>query len=335
MGVLEDTVQAMTAPKKGLLAADESNTTMGKRLEAVGIENEEESRRKYREMLLTTDGVEDFISGVILFEETLYQKTADAKPFVQVLNEKRIVPGIKLDTGVRPIGGKNQEGTTQGLNDLSERAAQFYSDGARFAKWRATYEVDPVNGKPSHLAVELNAVSLARYAAICQENNLVPIVEPEVLMDGSFTMKEYAEATTRVLQRLYHWLNEFGVELKHTVLKPNMIVPSSGGKEEWDLEKIGKMTLSVLKKCVPVEVPAILFLSGGQSEEQAKQSLKAINDAAHGDANAPWILSFSYGRALQTSALKAWGGKDKNESECKQAYFGRAQALSAVVQPKA
>lgn len=328
MSSLQDTVKQMTQPHKGLLAADESTSTAGKRLTSIGVENTEENRRAYREMLFTTEGVEQYVSGVILYEETLYQKTADGTPFVELLTNKGIVPGIKVDTGVRAIGGKNQEETTQGFDDLSERCAKYYADGARFAKWRATYTVDPSNNMPGDLAVELNAISLARYAAICQENNLVPIVEPEVLMDGSFTMEEYAAATTRVQQRVFHWLNEFGVGLDGIILKPNMIIPSSEGGEAWDAQKIAQMTLTVLRECVPATVGGIMFLSGGQTEAQAEESLKAINEQS-GDA--PWILSFSYGRALQASALSAWGGKQEQMAAGQAAYYERAKSLSSIV----
>lgn len=328
MSILQETVKQMTQPHKGLLAADESTGTAGKRLASIGVENTEENRRAYREMLFTTPGVEQYVSGVILYEETLYQKTADGKPFVELLASNGVVPGIKVDKGVRPIGGKNQEDTTQGFEDLSERCAKYFADGARFTKWRATYTVDPSNGLPSDLAVELNAISLARYAAICQENNLVPIVEPEVLMDGTFTMEEYAAATTRVQKRVFHWLNEFGVELDGMILKPNMIIPSSDGGETWDANKVAEMTLAVLRECVPAEVGGIMFLSGGQSEQEAEESLKAINEEA-GDA--PWVLSFSYGRALQASALQAWGGKAEQVEAGQAAYYERAKSLSTIV----
>lgn len=328
MSVLDQTVAQMTQAHKGLLAADESTGTAGKRLASIGVENTEENRRAYRELLFTTDKMEEAISGVILYEETLYQKTADGKTFVELLTDKGVVPGIKVDKGVCPIGGVNQEDTTQGFEDLSERCAKYFADGARFAKWRATYAVNPSDGLPSDLAITENARSLARYAAICQENNLVPIVEPEVLMDGSFTMEEYAEATTRVQKAVFTALDEFGVALHQMILKPNMIVPSSEGGEAMDYNTVADMTLKVLHECVPADVPAIMFLSGGQSEEEAEGTLKAINEKA-GDM--PWVLTYSYGRALQASALKAWGGKPENVDAARQAFQERALSLSSIV----
>jgi fructose-bisphosphate aldolase class I len=328
MSVLDLTVQQMTQAHKGLLAADESNGTAGKRLASINVENTEENRRAYRELLLTTEKMEEAISGVILYEETLYQKTADGKPFVELLTEKGVVPGIKVDKGVRPIGGDNREDTTQGFEDLSDRCAQYFTDGARFAKWRATFAVNPTNSLPSDLAVTENARSLARYAAICQENELVPIVEPEVLMEGSFTMQEYAQATERVQTAVFAALDEFSVALHQIILKPNMIVPSSEGKEEMDYNRVADMTLKVLHTCVPADVPAIMFLSGGQSEEDAEGTLKAINEKA---ADMPWPLTFSYGRALQTSALQAWGGKVENAHAAQHAFQERAHALSSIV----
>lgn len=328
MSILDQTIQQMTQAHKGLLAADESTGTAGKRLASINVENTEENRRAYREMLFTTDGMEDAISGVILYEETLYQKTADGKPFVELLREKGVVPGIKVDKGVQPIGGENQEDTTQGFDDLSERCATYFADGARFAKWRATYTIDTIAGTPSNLAITENARNLARYAAICQENQLVPIVEPEVIMEGNFTMEEYADVTARVQKAVFAALDEFAVALHQIILKPNMIVPSSEGGEEMDFATVAEMTLKVLTECVPPDVPAIMFLSGGQSEAEAEGTLKAINEQS---ADAPWPLTFSYGRALQASTLKAWGGKAENVQAAQAAFRDRAQSLSSIV----
>lgn len=325
--ILKQTVEQMTQPREGLLAADESTSTIGKRFDAINVENEEENRRAYRELLFTTEGMEQYISGVILYHETLYQKTADGMPFVELLQSKGVVPGIKVDTGMRPIVTEDGEQVTQGFDDLAERLAQYFEDGARFAKWRAAITIDPSKGWPSDLSVRLNTEGLARYAALCQQANIVPIVEPEVLMDGNFTMQQYAEVTMRVLQETFQRLEEFGVNTELMILKPNMIIPSSEGGETATAEQVAEQTFAVLKATVPASVPAIMFLSGGQTEEEATQNLAALN-AIDG---APWVLSFSYGRALQQSALSAWEGKAENVAAAKQAFLVQSQRVSEAV----
>lgn len=326
--VMNDTIQKLSAPKKGVLAADESTRTIGKRFDSIGVENTQEHRQAYRELLFTTEMIEEYISGVILYEETFYQKTKDGVPFVELLAQKGILSGIKVDAGVAPLGLGFQEETTQGLDGLAERCKKYFEDGARFAKWRATYTIDTTLHTPSELAIKQNAASLARYAAICQEHEIVPIVEPEVLMDGSFSMEEYADVTRRVQHAVFQALQDFGVSLEHIVLKPNMIIPSSKGEEAFDPAQIATMTLEVLRETVPASVPAILFLSGGQSEEQARDTLASIHAQSSND---PWFLSFSYGRALQTSTLQAWKGDSAQVPAAQKVFLEIAQAASHVI----
>ncbi len=333
MSVLKETIEAIFGPGKGILAADESTGTAGKRLQSIGAENTEENRRAYRDLLITTQGAEEFVSGIILYEETLYQKATDGTSFVDVLNAKGILPGIKVDTGIRPFGGVNQFNTTQGFDNLSERCAQYFKDGARFTKWRSALEI--TEEMPSDLCIEENMRGQARYAAIAQENDLVPIVEPENLMTGSFTTDRYAEVTTKVLTVLFEKLKEFSVDLSTVILKTNMIVPSSEGGESATPEEVAKRTLEVLKAVVPAELGGIVFLSGGQTEQEALDNLREINAQADRSTDAPWPLTFSYGRALQASALKEWGGKPEKASAASQAYYKHAEALSAVVTHRA
>lgn len=326
--MLAETIQKMIAPQKGLLAADESTGTIGKRFDSIGVENTEEHRRVWRDILFTTDGHEQYISGVILFEETLMEHAAaDGTRLADVLQQKGILPGIKVDRGMREIGGVNNEKVTQGFDDLAERCATYFEAGARFAKWRAAIEIDTDAGLPSDLAIQENARGLARYAAICQGANLVPIVEPEVVMKGIFTMDAYADVTTRVQKATFAALKEFGVVLEHIILKPNMIIPSSDGGETATPEEVAERTYAVLQECVPAEVPGIMFLSGGQTEDSARETLAALNQID----DAPWVMSYSYGRALQASALATWQGKEENRAAAQEAYMQTASALSAIV----
>ncbi|CAA6663716.1 unnamed protein product [Spirodela intermedia] len=309
-------------PGKGILAADESTGTIGKRLSSINVENVESNRRTLRELLFTTPGALQYLSGVILFEETLYQKTAVGKPFVDVLNEGGVLPGIKVDKGTVELAGTNGETTTQGLDDLGKRCAKYYEAGARFAKWRAVLKIGAT--EPSQLAITENANGLARYAIICQENGLVPIVEPEILVDGSHDIERCAAVTERVLAAVYKALNDHHVFLEGTLLKPNMVTPGSDAAKVAP-KVVAEHTVRALQRTVPAAVPAIVFLSGGQSEEEATLNLNAMNQLS---GKKPWSLSFSFGRALQQSTLKTWAGKEENVGKAQAAFLTRAKANS-------
>ncbi|XP_023881864.1 fructose-bisphosphate aldolase 6, cytosolic [Quercus suber] len=309
-------------PGKGILAADESTGTIGKRLSSINVENVEENRRALRELLFTTPGALQYLSGVILFEETLYQKTHDGKPFVDLLKENGVLPGIKVDKGTVELAGTNGETTTQGLDGLAQRCQKYYEAGARFAKWRAVLKIGPT--EPSQLAINENANGLARYAIICQENGLVPIVEPEILVDGPHDILKCADVTERVLAAVYKALNDHHVLLEGTLLKPNMVTPGSEAPKVAP-EVIAEHTVRALQRTMPAAVPAVVFLSGGQSEEQATINLNAMNKYK---GKKPWTLSFSFGRALQQSTLKAWGGKKENVKKAQAAFLARAKANS-------
>ncbi|GAQ84076.1 fructose-bisphosphate aldolase [Klebsormidium nitens] len=315
--------KAIATPGKGILAADESTGTIGKRLASIKCENTENNRRILRELLFTAPGALQYLSGVILFEETLFQKSAAGKPFVDILNEAGVLPGIKVDKGVVPLAGTDGETTTQGHDGLGERCAKYYQAGARFAKWRAVLKIDATS--PSELSIQQNAQGLARYAIICQENGLVPIVEPEILTDGAHDIEKCAEVTERVLAACYKALNDQHVLLEGTLLKPNMVTPGSDSANKVDHEKIAFFTVQALQRTVPAAVPGVVFLSGGQSEEDATLNLNAMNKL---QTKKPWTLTFSYGRALQQSTLKAWAGKDENIEEAQKVFLGRAKANS-------
>ncbi|XP_061368709.1 fructose-bisphosphate aldolase 6, cytosolic-like [Gastrolobium bilobum] len=310
------------SPGKGILAADESTGTIGKRLASINVENVETNRRVLRELLFTAPGCLECLSGVILFEETLYQKTAAGKPFVEVLKAGGVLAGIKVDKGTVELAGTNGETTTQGLDDLAGRCQKYYEAGARFAKWRAVLKIGP--NEPSPLAIHENAYGLARYAAICQENGLVPIVEPEILVDGPHDINKCADVTERVLAACYKALNDHHVLLEGTLLKPNMVTPGSDSPKVAP-EVIAEHTVRALLRTVPPAVPAIVFLSGGQSEEEATINLNAMNKLK---GKKPWSLTFSFGRALQQSTLKAWAGKDENIPKAQAALLTRCKANS-------
>ncbi|XP_071698655.1 fructose-bisphosphate aldolase 6, cytosolic-like [Rutidosis leptorrhynchoides] len=309
-------------PGKGILAADESTGTIGKRLASINVENVESNRRALRELLFCTPGAMDCLSGIILFEETLYQKTAAGKPFVDVMKEANVLPGIKVDKGTVELAGTNGETTTQGLDGLGQRCAQYYSAGARFAKWRAVLKIGP--NEPSQLAINENANGLARYAIICQENGLVPIVEPEILVDGPHDINKCADVTERVLAACYKALNDHHVLLEGTLLKPNMVTPGSDAKKVAP-EVVAEYTVRALQRTMPAAVPAVVFLSGGQSEEEATVNLNAMNQLK---GKKPWSLTFSFGRALQQSTLKAWAGKEENVKAAQDAFLVRCKANS-------
>lgn len=298
---------------RGILAADESVGTVGKRLIALGLENVEETRRQFREILITSPGNQDAFSGIILFHETLYQEDSNGRPFVDILNERGILPGIKVDTGLKPVDGSPGETYTSGLDGLLKRCKEYYARGARFAKWRSALRIDVGKGLPSKAVVEENADTLAKYASIAQEAGLVPIVEPEILIDGEHGQNVSGEVAKRVIAACYDALKEHDVYLEGTLLKPMMIMPgvSNPDKSTVTSEMVARATLDVMKAAVPAEVPGIMFLSGGMSEVQATENLAALNRLGDRDG-APWSLSFSYGRALQTSAMSTWGGRQEN-----------------------
>jgi fructose-bisphosphate aldolase class I len=323
---LEDVALAMVARGKGILAADESTGTIKKRFDSIKTESTEGNRRDYREMLFTTaDAMSKYISGVILFDETLRQKSRSGIPLVEIISNSGAVPGIKVDAGAKPLPFSKGEQVTEGLDGLRDRLKDYHGLGARFAKWRAV--IDIADGLPTANCVEANAHALARYAALCQEQNIVPIVEPEVLMDGpvaSHGIDRCAEVTEWVLNTVFDELYLAHVRLEAIVLKPNMVIAGKNAKAQAGPQEVAEKTVRVLKATVPAAVPGIAFLSGGQSDEQATHHLSLINSM--GDL--PWRLTFSYGRALQAAALKAWGGRSENFAAGQRAFAHRAQMNS-------
>jgi fructose-bisphosphate aldolase class I len=328
---LEKIARAMVAPCKGILAADESTGTIKKRFDQIKLESTEENRRAYRELLFTAPGAADYISGVILYDETLRQKCSDGTPFPAYLAGLGIVPGIKVDAGAKPLAGFPGETVTEGLDGLRERLAEYHGLGARFAKWRAV--IDIADGIPSRFAIKANAHALARYAALCQEAGIVPIVEPEVLMDGTHTIERCEQVTSTTLQTVFDVLYAHRVHLEGIVLKPNMVIAGKKCASQADPRQVAEATLRCLKRHVPSAVPGIAFLSGGQTEAQATEHLSLMN--ALGPL--PWELSFSYGRALQASTLQAWGGKAANVAAAQREFHKRARlnglARSGSYQP--
>ena len=318
---LAATANAIVTPGKGILAADESTGTMGKRLAQIGVENTEENRRLYRQLLFTTDkAVAKNISGVILFDETFRQKADDGTPFVKLIQNAGIIPGIKVDKGVVQLLGTDEETTTQGLDGMADRCKEYYEGGCRFAKWRCVLKIG--NGRPSQLAIIENANVLARYASICQLNGLCPIVEPEILTDGDHDLEACMAASERVLAAVYKALNDHNVYLEGTLLKPNMVLPGVNCTKKYTPEQVGEATVTIFQRTLPVAVPGVTFLSGGQSEIDATIHLNAINAYS---GKKPWGLTFSYGRALQASILKTWGGKAENVKAAQDAYIHRAR----------
>jgi fructose-bisphosphate aldolase class I len=324
MSELEQTAKALVAEGKGILAADESDSTIKKRFDSIGVESTEENRRAYREMLFTTSGVEEYISGVILFDETIRQSAEDGTPFPDLLASKGVIPGIKVDKGAKPLAKAHGETITEGLDGLRERLNEYRELGARFAKWRATYSI--TDELPSDHCIWTNAHALARYAALCQEAGLVPIVEPEVLQDGTHTIERSFHVTSRVLGAVYTELFDQKVALEGTLLKPNMVLSGYDASDRASADEVAEWTLKCFYRHVPAAVPGIVFLSGGQSDEDATANLNAMN--THGPH--PWQLSFSYGRALQAPALKAWAGKRENVEAGQRAYYHRAKMNGAA-----
>jgi fructose-bisphosphate aldolase class I len=321
---LAETANALVAEGKGILAADESDGTIKKRFDSIGVESTEDNRRAYRELLFATSGAEDYISGVILFDETIRQSASDGTPFPKLLESKGVIPGIKVDKGAKPLALAEGETITEGLDGLRERLADYRELGARFAKWRATYSI--AADLPSEYCVWTNAHALARYAALCQEAGLVPIVEPEVLQDGTHTLEHSKKATGRVLQALYTELHDQRIDYRGTLLKPNMVLSGYDASDRAGADEVAEATLECFYEHVPAAVPGIVFLSGGQTDEDATAHLNAMN--ARGPH--PWQLSFSYGRALQAPALKAWAGKPENVEAARRAYYHRAKMNGAA-----
>jgi fructose-bisphosphate aldolase class I len=311
---------AMVAPGKGILAADESSGTIKKRFDAIGVESTEENRRDYRELMFrTTEAMSKYISGVILYDETIWQKAKDGTPLVEIIKKSGAIPGIKVDEGTKPLPNCPGELITIGLDKLTDRLPKYYEQGARFAKWRAVIDIG--QGIPSYTAIRTNAHALARYAALCQAAQIVPIVEPEVLMDGDHDIDRCVEVTEFVLKETFQELYYQRVALEGIVLKPNMAVPGKKSAKKALVQEVAEKTVHMLKNCVPASVPGIAFLSGGQSDEEATAHLDAMNKIG----NLPWHLTFSYGRALQAAPQKAWSGKSENVAAAQRAFLHRAQ----------
>jgi fructose-bisphosphate aldolase, class I len=323
LSALNEVARAIVAPGKGILAADESTGTIKKRFDSINVESTEDRRRAYREMLFTTAGASDYISGVILYDETIRQNASDGRPLPKILEEQGIIPGIKVDKGTTPLAGAPGELVTEGLDGLRQRLVEYRGLGAKFAKWRAVIDIGP--GIPSQYCIDVNAYALARYAALCQDEDIVPIVEPEVLMDGDHSIDRCYEVTTQTLRTVFNELADQRCEFEGLLLKPNMVLPGKkypGGKAA--PEQVADATIRCFRHTVPAAVPGILFLSGGQGDVEATENLNAINKKRP----LPWQVSFSYGRALQAAALEAWKGEDANVAEGQKAYLHRARMNS-------
>ena len=323
MSEIENIAKQMVAKGKGILAADESTGTMTKRLSNVNVDSTSENRLKFREALFSAEGMKNYIGGVILYDETIKQKTSSGKTIPDLIKSFGSIPGIKVDTGAKKLAGSSQEKVTEGLDGLRERLAGYHKLGARFTKWRAVYNIS--NEYPSELAIKSNAHALARYAALVQEAKMVPIIEPEVLMDGEHDIKKCYEVTAKVLKECYKELKLHKVNLKGTILKPNMILPGNKSKDKSNSQEIAKITIKCLKENVPSEVPGVAFLSGGQTEIEATQNLNEINKI--NDTN--FLMSFSYGRALQHSALKNWA-KNIKDTDVTQKIFNHRSKMNSL-----
>jgi fructose-bisphosphate aldolase, class I len=319
---LDDIAQAMVAPGKGILAADESAGTIKKRFDAINVDSTEDNRRDYRELMFRSDAMRQSISGVILYDETIRQKAKDGTALVDLIRQAGSIPGIKVDTGAKAMAGFAGETITEGLDGLRERFQEYHKLGARFSKWRAVIEIS--DQLPSWGAVRANMHALARYAALAQENGIVPIVEPEILMDGGHSVDRCAEVTELVLKTLYAELFEQRVSLEGSILKPNMVISGKKASNRAGVQEVAEKTVLILKRCVPTAVPGIAFLSGGQSDEEATAHLDAMNRIG----NLPWALTFSYGRALQAAPQKAWAGKAENVAAAQAAFTHRARMNS-------
>lgn len=317
--MIDKTARDLVAPGRGILAADESLPTIEKRFAKINLPSTEENRRAYREVLITTEGMEEYISGVILFDETIRQKAQDGRPFPEVLSGKGVIPGIKVDKGTEELSEFPGEKVTKGLEGLSERLKDYKDLGAGFTKWRAVYSIGPQ--MPSPGIIERNAEALAQYALISQQAGLVPIVEPEVLMDGDHSIQKCEEVTTRVLTEVFRKLQEKEVDLTGMLLKPNMVLPGKDSGQKATAQEVAEATIRTLKNTVPTSVPGIVFLSGGQTAEQATEYLNEMNKTE----GLPWQLSFSFGRALQDPVLKSWNGSPENVAVAQKAFLKRAR----------
>jgi len=321
---LSATASALVAPGQGILAADESTGTIEKRLKSIDVESTEERRRAYREMLFTTDGLGEYISGVILYDETIRQSASDGRRFVDILTAGDMIPGIKVDTGAKPLAGFPGETVTEGLDGLRERLAEYREMGARFAKWRAVIAIG--DGIPTDTCIQANSEAMARYAALCQEADIVPIVEPETLMDGGHSIERHGEVTARVLEAMFDRLFHHDVALEGALLKVNMVLSGKEAAAQAGAEEVAERTVAVLRATVPPAIPGIVFLSGGQADVPATDHLSIMNRMGPH----PWELSFSYGRALQAPALKAWSGKDENVAAGQSALLHRSRCNGAA-----
>ncbi|MDQ3719811.1 MAG: fructose-bisphosphate aldolase class I [Actinomycetota bacterium] len=324
---LQDTAREIVSEGRGILAADESTGTITKRFEAVGIESTEDSRRAYRQLLFTTEGIGDFISGAIMYDETIRQSTDDGTPFPQALADHGTIPGIKVDTGAKPLALSPDEKVTEGLDGLRERLEEYRELGARFCKWRGVIEIG--DGIPTRYCIDANAHALARYAALCQEAGLVPIVEPEVMMDGGHPIERCYEVTVETLHRTFGALFEQNVMLEGVLLKPNMILAGKDAEDQKSLEEIAEATLRCMRTAVPAAVPGIVFLSGGQGNELATARLNAMNEIAKRTPH-PWELGFSYARALQEPPMETWAGQEEKVADAQAQYYHRARLNSAA-----
>jgi len=322
---LPEIANTMVEKGRGILAADESTPTCTKRFDSISVDSMETNRNAYRDMLFTTSGMEEFISGVILFDETIRQSTVkDGTPFPEYLTNLNVIPGIKVDKGAHPLPGTEGEKVTEGLDGLDARLKEYFELGARFAKWRAVITISET--EPSSTCVAANAHALARYAALCQENGIVPIVEPEILMDGSHTIEDSFVVTEEVLHSVFYELYGQNVLLEGMILKPNMVLSGYKCSEQASIDEVAEMTVTVLKRCVPSAVPGIAFLSGGQSNENATARLNFMNKILGN--HSPWNLTYSYGRALQAPSLNAWRGKEENVPVAQDAFYKRAKLNS-------
>lgn len=333
---LAEIARALVAPQQGILAADESSGTIERRFDAIGVENTEANRRDYRELLFRTEGIEEFLSGVILYDETIRQKSADGTPLVKLLTDKGMIPGIKVDAGAKPLALAEGEVVTEGLDGLRQRLAEYRAMGARFSKWRAVIAIGP--GLPSAYAIEVNAHALARFAALSQEAGLVPMVEPEVLMDdsvggavGDHSIERCYEVTSATLVEVFAQLRRQRVALEGLLLKTNMVLSGKDAANRAPSDEVARLTVKCFMETVPAAVPGIVFLSGGQTDEEATINLDRIARRAQ-EIDVPWQLSYSYGRGLQAAPQKAWSGKQENVTAAQDAFYRRAMATSAARQ---
>ena len=316
----------LVSKNKGVLAADESSPTIKKKFDSIGIESTENNRRDYRELLFSTSGIEDYISGIILYEETLFQKSLNGNLLIDLLKDKKIIPGIKVDKSTKNMTGFKNEKITEGLDGLYERIANYQSQGAEFTKWRAVITIG--NSIPTNECIELNAIYLARYALISQEVGLVPIVEPEILMDGDHSINSCYEATNKTLSEVFNQLDKHKVNLSGILLKPNMVLSGKESSDRANKNQVAEMTLKCFKDTIPKNVPGIIFLSGGQSDLESIDNLDAINKLAKQTGNMSWELSFSYGRGLQSSTLNKWNGNSDNVQSAQKEFIDRCKMVS-------